>query len=188
MGHSQAEKARNRERILDAAAARIREDGPDAISIAGLMEAVGLTHGGFYNHFHSRAELLTEALKRALESGANTRRRAADGDGDGDGGEASFDAFVRDYLSASHRDHPESGCAIAALAAEVARGDEALRAPMTERVHQFIDRATEALGNRRQAMLAVSAMVGALTLSRVLTEPRAADELLRTVRDQIRSM
>ena len=69
MGHSQVEKAKSRERILDAAARRIREGGFDGLSIAELMKSANLTHGGFYGHFPSRAALLAEALERAMDRG-----------------------------------------------------------------------------------------------------------------------
>ena len=69
MGHSRMEKADSRERILDAAARRIRQDGLESVSIAELMKAANLTHGGFYGHFRSRAALIAAALERALERG-----------------------------------------------------------------------------------------------------------------------
>lgn len=180
MGHSQADKARNRERILEEAAAHIRRNGLESLSVAGLMEAVGLTHGGFYNHFNSRAELLEEALRRALALGAQTSRL-------GGAQRSGFDAFVRGYLSKSHRDHPESGCAIAALACDVGRGEPAMRDTMSESVERLIAMATEALGDEPRAMLAVSALVGALALSRVCTDPTRSDALLRAVRDELRA-
>lgn len=184
MGHSQADKARNRERILDEAAARIREEGLESISVAGLMAAVGLTHGGFYNHFGSRAELLEAALQRALARGADSSRRE---DEAGDE-QSAFDAFVRGYLSPSHRDHPESGCAIAALVSDVGRAEAPLRASMSEQLDGLIATATSALGSEREAMLAVSALIGALCLSRICTDPARSDALLRTVRDELRAL
>ncbi len=68
MGHSQAEKAKNRERILAEAAEQIRETGLEALSVGKLMQKVNLTHGGFYGHFPSRSDLIAQALKRALDA------------------------------------------------------------------------------------------------------------------------
>jgi len=184
MGHSQADKARNRERILEEAAARIRKDGLESFSVAGLMESVGLTHGGFYNHFDSRAELLEEALKRALALGAENGRQGAGGGSE----QTEFDRFVRGYLSASHRDHPETGCAIAALVSEVGRGDPALRQTMSDSVERLIAMAAGAFGDEQKAILAVSALVGALALSRVCADPARSNALLRTVRDEVRAL
>lgn len=184
MGHSQADKVKNRERILEEAAARIRRDGLASISVAGLMEAVGLTHGGFYNHFESRAQLLEEALKRALVRGAQSRRRDERSGTD----RSDFDAFVRGYLSPLHRDNPGSGCAVAALVSEVGHDEAALREAMSEQVEGLIAMAATALGDEPRGMLAVSALVGALALSRVCTDPARSDALLRTVRDEVRAL
>lgn len=64
MGHSQAEKAESRERILEVAARQIRQGGLDSVSIAEIMKAANLTHGGFYGHFPSRAALIAAAVQR----------------------------------------------------------------------------------------------------------------------------
>jgi len=52
---------RNRKQILDVAGKLFRERGFDAVSVDDLMKAAGFTHGGFYNHFASKAELVAEA-------------------------------------------------------------------------------------------------------------------------------
>ena len=72
MGHSQADKARSRERILRKAADAVRDTGLESVSVGKLMRSVDLTHGGFYNHFESRSDLLAQALERALLEGART--------------------------------------------------------------------------------------------------------------------
>ena len=107
MGHSQAEKALSRERILAEASRQVRDGGLESVSVGALMKSVGLTHGGFYGHFESREALLAEALERALLEG-----EAKAGAG---GAPASFSAIVRSYLSRTHRDSRDSGCAVAAL-------------------------------------------------------------------------
>ena len=182
MGHSQAEKAQNRERILAEAARQIRRDGLESISVGPLMASVGLTHGGFYGHFESREALLAEALERAIAEGqaksAASVSRTAPG----------FAAIVRSYLSRSHRDARDSGCAIAALGADVARAADTPRQMMGSQIESFIETARDALdGDEDRAMLAVSAMVGALTLSRVVKGPRS-DALLKAVRTQLETL
>src|SRR2546421_8338532 len=108
MGHSQAEKALSRERILAEASRQIRRDGLESLSVGALMKSVGLTHGGFYGHFESRSALLAEALQRALQEGeANAQASRAS---------PEFPDIVRGYLSRSHPDARDRGCAFAALA------------------------------------------------------------------------
>jgi TetR/AcrR family transcriptional repressor of nem operon len=178
MGHSQAGKAANRERILDEAARQVRREGLESISVGTLMHKVGLTHGGFYGHFGSRSQLQAQALERALAQGAERSRASQRAPG--------FAALVRSYLSRAHRDAPESGCAIAALVCDTGRADEAARAVMDPHVEGFLETVTEALGgDEARAAVAVSAMVGALALSRVITDPARSDALLAAVREEL---
>lgn len=180
MGHSQAEKAQNRERILAEAARQIRQDGLDAVSVGTLMRSVGLTHGGFYGHFESREALLAEALERALQEGE------AKAGAQTSGVTPRYASIVRGYLSRTHRDARDSGCAIAALGADVAREGAGLREVMTSHVEMSIDTMATALGgDEDRAIMAVSAMVGALMLSRVVADPARSDAILRTVRSQL---
>src|SRR4029078_952032 len=57
------------ERILDAAARRIREEGLDRAAIVPVMRAAGLPHGAFYSHFFSKDELANAAFARAITTG-----------------------------------------------------------------------------------------------------------------------
>jgi TetR/AcrR family transcriptional repressor of nem operon len=192
MGHSQAEKAQSRERILKQAAAQVRAGGLESLSVAKLMRSAELTHGGFYGHFASRAELQACALARALAEGAAASQSATQAASRAEGSAArtpNFDALLRSYLSRSHRDTPAQGCAIAALAADVARADAAgddgaaLRALMSTRVEAFIARigASQQAGDD-EAMFAASAMVGGLLLSRVMADRQRSDAMLRAVK------
>lgn len=93
MGHSQAEKAATHQRIVDVAARRFRELGLDGIGVADVMKEAGMTVGGFYKHFESRDELVTEALEVAFKSLDVWEARAE-----------NLAQAVRDYLSEAHRD------------------------------------------------------------------------------------
>jgi len=185
MGHSQAEKARSRERILNEAATQIREAGIDALSIGSLMQQVNLTHGGFYGHFASRSDLIAAALEQALAAGEAAARASRDPDKP-----VSLNAMARSYLSRTHRDSRKSGCAIAALISDVGRADEQHRAVMESHIEAFIAKVAHVLGDEddEQAIMAVSAMVGALAISRVITNSKRSDAVLRTVRDGIIAM
>src|SRR3954451_3495480 len=104
MRHSKEDKAASHERIVEVAAARIREAGTEQPGVAEIMKAAGLTHGGFYKHFGSRDELIAEAVERAMaDSGPRIAEVAA-------GADDLLTAFVDAYLSAEHRDDPGSGC------------------------------------------------------------------------------
>ncbi len=183
MGHSQAEKAQSRERILRKAADAVRDTGLDSVSVGKLMRSVDLTHGGFYNHFESRSDLLAQALERALVEGGRTAAastRSADAP-------RSYETRVKSYVSRAHRDARTDGCAIAALASDVARADAASRAVMSAHIDGFIGQLAQSLHSQDEgdAMLAVSAMVGAVLLARVQTDPKKSDALLKSVRDRL---
>jgi len=123
MGHSQTEKTRNHDRIVEIAARRIREQGTDGPGVAEIMREAGLTHGGFYKHFGSRDELVAEAARRSYDEA----ERAV-----GDllvGTEDPLRAFVGWYLSEAHRDDPGTGCPVVALGGDDAPGAALPRSP-----------------------------------------------------------
>lgn len=172
MGYSQAQKAENRERILALASAQIRAHGIDSLAIVPLMEAAALTHGGFYGHFASREALIAAAIEHALADGTAGGTRAKGG---------TLAEIARSYLSRRHRDTPQSGCAIAAIGGEIARADRDGRKAMTEHINAFIAGVRPHLADEDDAALAVSAMVGALMLSRLIADAEASDTLLKDV-------
>jgi AcrR family transcriptional regulator len=94
------------ERILDVASERIREQGLDEPGVAEIMQAAGLTHGGFYKHFESRDDLIAQATETALAASDRHVHELTDQAQD------TLAAFVDWYLSAEHRDDPGAGCAV----------------------------------------------------------------------------
>src|SRR5258706_1470563 len=55
-------KGATRERILESASSAIRGRGVAGVGVKDVMDAAGLTHGGFYAHFGSKEELLADAF------------------------------------------------------------------------------------------------------------------------------
>jgi TetR/AcrR family transcriptional repressor of nem operon len=178
MGSSQAEKAASHERIVKTAAARVRRDGIDALTVSELMREAGLTHGGFYRHFDSRDDLVAEAVGTALTEGSSRTEEAAR-----IGGLAALTAIVDEYLSPPHRDHPELGCAVGALPGDVARSGTRTRDAYGQQVRRYIDLLADlttgsAEAKRDEAVLILSALVGALSMARAVNEAELSDELL----------
>src|SRR5271168_4232507 len=114
---SREQMANNRRKILDAAGRLFREKGFEAVSVAEVMNATGLTHGGFYGHFGSKDHLIAETLAHLLASAS--------------GGEFDLRHYIDEYLSPRHRDNAGAGCPTAALAAETLRQAPAARAALT---------------------------------------------------------
>jgi TetR/AcrR family transcriptional repressor of nem operon len=188
MGHSQSEKKSNHERIVRTAAKRLREKGLEAVAIADVMKEVGLTVGGFYKHFDSRDDLVVEALRAASAPWQSPVQPAASA-----GASVSLAGFIDEYLSEKHRDRPGSGCLIGALAGDVARSNKRIRALVTEKVRSALELIAGLLPDkneelaRKQAALVFSALVGALALSRAVSNPSLSNQILQSVREMLKS-
>ena len=181
VGHSQDEKQASHERIVDVATARILEAGTEAPGVAEIMQAAGLTHGGFYKHFGSRDELIREAAARAFDA-AEGRTAAALEDA-----EDPVAAFADFYLSAEHRDGPANGCAIAGLGPDAARGDARIRAMYAAGVEGYLARLEGLLGSREEAVVALASLVGALQLARAIDDEELSGEILSGVRERLKA-
>ena len=181
---SKAKATENRDAILRAAAAGIREHGFDQTSVAEVARAAGLTHGALYAHFKSKEALAAEATAAAF---SETLGVFAD---------VGAAEFLARYLSPAHRDHPAQGCPNAALATEVWRQSAATRAAFAEGMERFIERAAQAFAPgddpqaRDRATMIFAAMVGGLALSRAIrdVDGAASDDILRAVASQLQAL
>ncbi|ADH88107.1 transcriptional regulator, TetR family [Ancylobacter novellus DSM 506] len=171
---SREQMAENRRRILDVASRLFKDKGVEAVSVAEVMKAAGLTHGGFYGHFSSKDDLVAQTLAHAL---------AVDSFGDGE-----FSDFVRSYLAPRHRDNPGNGCPTAGLVAAIRHQTPAAKAVMTEGLRAQIARIEQALPDQgssdthRAAIASWAAMVGAVILARAVDDPQLSDEVLEQTR------
>lgn len=189
---SRQQKERNRERIVAAAGRGFRARGIDGVGIDELMKAAGMTHGGFYNHFSSKEDLALEVLNQGFTSslssvdaliGAHPRSRRA-----------ALNAIIDSYLSTYHRDHPEEGCASAALAADAGRHGLQAQEEYRRGLQGYIAVITDLLRGgakqtetkldprkaREQAIALFSQLVGAQLIARAIAEadPELSDEVL----------
>ncbi|MDR6590100.1 TetR/AcrR family transcriptional repressor of nem operon [Agrobacterium tumefaciens] len=171
---SREQMAENRRRILDVASRLFKDKGFEAVSVAEVMKAAGMTHGGFYGHFTSKDDLVAQTLAHAL--GADSF----------EGG--GFSDFVRSYLAPRHRDNPGNGCPTAGLAAAIRHQTPAAKAVMAEGLRSQIARIEQALpdggsaGARRAAIGSWAAMIGAVILARAVDDPDLSDEVLEQTR------
>jgi len=184
MGHSRQDKAASHDRIVRIAAGRFREAGVGALSVAELMQEAGLTHGGFYRHFGSRDDLVAEALEEALAQSRATVAAAREAGAD-------YAAIVAEYLSPAHRDAPGLGCAVAALAGEAGRLQDRPREAFTRHVEASAEtflallRAKNPAATRADALLAISALAGAVALARAVSDPALSDEILQGIGEKL---
>ncbi len=188
MGHSRAEKTKTHKRIVSIASKKFREEGLAGVGIAALMKEAGLTVGGFYKHFDSRDDLVAEAVSSAFGGWKRRVDAAASG-----GPSVSLARLIDDYLNATHRDDPGTGCALSALAPEIARSGKRTRALTTEQVRNDIQLIAglipgrDAHAVRSQAILTFSALVGAMSLARTVSDEALSREILKTVAERLKN-
>ena len=180
MGYSKSDKAETHTRIVSVAAKRFRELGLEGIGVADVMKEAGVTAGGFYKHFGSRDELVVEALAAAFKDLDVWEEHTAD-----------MAHLLQNYLTEAHRDAPGTGCAMGALLGDITRGSKSARALYTERVKRSLPFFSALLPSshrsdkRRRALLILSALLGALNLSRAVSDPNLSREILDGVRDEL---
>jgi TetR/AcrR family transcriptional repressor of nem operon len=187
MRKSKQEAAATRQRIIMVAAAAFRKNGIAGTGISDLMAAAGLTHGGFYRHFDSKDQIVAEACTAAAESlveqlAVSASRKSP---------QRGLKTIVENYLSAAHRDEPADGCPLAALGSEMARADERTRAAATQALLKLVGVIASQFGKtrpdvaRRRALVAAATMIGALTMSRIVTDSELSAGILREAAKQL---
>lgn len=174
---SRAQAEANRETVINVASRLFREHGFDGIGLKDLMKGAGLTQGAFYKQFDSKDDLAALASRRAMESA--TRRWSSVAASSPDPIQGVIDL----YLSAGHREETGDGCPLVALGSDAARQSDDVRKPFEDGIkahlqvlEELLDQGAEDKAQRAQVMLAL--MVGAVTLSRIVTDQTLADSLL----------
>jgi TetR/AcrR family transcriptional repressor of nem operon len=185
MRYEKGRKEATRQRIIDVAMARFRNDGIAGTGLASIMADAGLTNGAFYPHFASKTSLVREAVVEAIAQQADQLRRLVDAGG--------VDTVIESYLSQGHRDNPASGCPLAALLPELARlspdAHATFAGPFEDAVHVMEQALPEGLENRESAAIGLLAiLIGTLQLSRALAGTQLSDRILAGGADAARTM
>ncbi|CAD5912042.1 MULTISPECIES: TetR/AcrR family transcriptional regulator [unclassified Streptomyces] len=178
---SQAQAEENRRRVVETASRLFREQGTH-VSVADLMKAAGLTHGGFYKQFASKEALVDEATAHAFDGFARLRedgleRHAGQRD-------AAQRALISTYLSAEHRDSAADGCPAAGLASDMARasGSDTGHLVYAEGVADF---ARWLSTEDEDGLSRLSTLVGALVLARATKGSPVSEEILTAAREAL---
>ena len=187
MRYEPEHKTRTRDRIVRNAARKLRAEGLSGPGVASVMKASGLTVGGFYKHFRSKDELLADSIAEAFsESGEkiySSLQKVPRED--------RWKELVRVYLSPEHCDHADVGCPVAALAPEMARAKLSIRKRISDLMKGRAQRWVEFMPGRttgdreRNFLLIFTAMVGAVSVARILTDPGDRQKVLTGMRDHL---
>ena len=184
---SRIQAAENRQTVINVASRLFRERGFDGIGLKDLMEAAGLTQGAFYKQFESKEDLAAQASRRALES-ASQRWSSAIAENPDD----PLGAVIAFYLSAGHREEKLDGCPVVALGSDAARQGPGVKAAFEEGIKAYLEvlgpllPKTDGEDSNRKAMVVLSTMVGAMTLSRAVNDPDLAQAFQNAAVEHVR--
>ncbi len=179
-----------RERMVVSAALLIRERGAHATAISDVLEHSGAPRGSAYHYFPGgRTQLLCEAVDYAGDYVAAIIAEASDG-------LQLIDTLIDQYRGQLLDSDFRAGCPIVAVSVEAGEPDNADRmAPVVERAAAVFDRWTDLIAQRfiadgmaREragdlAVLATTALEGAIVLARVRRDLMPLDVVRRQVRE-----
>jgi len=172
---SQADARANRQRVVAAASRLFRERGVSGVGLAGLMESIGLTHGGFYKNFASKDALVDEAAASGFADMMEHLSALAQDHGHGD---RARSALFDEYLSAEHRDSLGTGCPAAGFA-----GDFAREQTWTETYSAGVRDMAGWVGPGDEGLAGLATLVGGLLLARATAGSPLSEDILRAVRN-----
>lgn len=172
MRYEKTHKESTHRRILEVASRRFRQQGFSGVGVATIMADAGLTHGGFYSHFSSKDALIEEVIAESMDEFFRRMMEAVQDDG--------LKGFVRYYLREKHRDRPEKGCPVSTFSVEIGSQSEKAREIFTKKYLRMVEHIESLLPepNRKRALAIYSSLVGALQLSRVVSDAKLAGQIL----------
>lgn len=185
MNVKQLQKLESKERILNVASRLFKKLGYSATGIDQIMAEAGLTAGGFYAHFKSKTDLLEQAIEHSLKHSRQLLTR----DTEHLSGDEKVKTIMDRYVSFAHRDLPEKGCMLPALASEIYRGTK----KSNEIIGKYINRWADFLAlhmsgseskeeKNTKALQLISQAVGAVLLSRMVKESGLSDKIISSAR------
>lgn len=165
MRYKPGHKEEKRKELLKASGALVKKQGFAASGVDALMQASGMTSGAFYSHFSSKSDLLQALIENELlasrEMWAGNPHETAE----------EWLAFELDrYLSLGHVRHPEAGCVIPALSAEIARADEAVKKLYRQEILKGLGILTRRLGSETLAWAFICQMAGTILMARAMPD------------------
>ena len=189
MRYDAEHRQQTREKVVRKAAEAIREFGPDKISVADLMAKAGLTHGGFYAHFKSKDDLVSEAISYIFNERYKALQKTLEEDGPVEG----LSAYIDMYLSTLHRNRRDKGCPLAALIGDLPRMPTSVRKRFDADIQgqtNLIAAALKAMKQPKPDTLAASLlaeMVGAIAIARAVSDDETSARIIDAARANIKT-
>jgi TetR/AcrR family transcriptional repressor of nem operon len=176
-------KRESLERILDAAARRLREEGLDGAAIIPVMRDAGLTHGAFYSHFDTKDDLANAAFAHAIGTGRphwimpTGRQRWS----------SRLRSLAGRYLTTAHRDDLSTSCGFATLSSDAAHAAPEFRATYERELRTSLAAicgGADVDGRRLDDAIALMVIcVGGMSLARAVHDKDFSARILRVARE-----
>lgn len=163
-------KAAARAKLIEASGALAKQKGFSNTGMDALAAAAGVTTGAFYSQFKSKADLLYAIVDYELSRTANTFEGKTGAD---------LEKVLQWYLSPKHAAHPETGCPIPSLGAEIARADDATRQHFEDLLKQIVKTLEINTNSPETAWQLLIQAVGAIMLSRAVINPETQLTILK---------
>lgn len=175
MRYPPGHKQEKRKELLSVSGALIKTHGFAATGVDTLTQGAGVTSGSFYSHFGSKTELLKALIDNELQISrdmwAGNPHHTAE----------EWVNFELDrYLSMGHVNHPESGCVIPALGAEIARSDTSVKALYAQELHKGVLILATRLGSEALGLAFICQMVGAILMARAMPTAKQKKTILES--------
>ena len=176
------QKAKTRQRILEAAGRSFRKGGFGSVGVDGLSKEAGVTSGAFYVHFDSKAAAFRESVVQGVADVVQAVQQLR-----AEHPKDWWIRFVRFYLGAKRKCDLSESCGLQSLTPEVARADEVSRDAFTAELHKLASaiaagpRATDAPSTLEESYAALATLIGAVTLARAVNDPTVARKIAATV-------
>jgi TetR/AcrR family transcriptional repressor of nem operon len=173
--YSKGHREETRQRIVETASRLFQEKGVDRVGVDEIMHECGLTHGGFYVHFRNKEQLIAEACALAVDQRAGEWKEQLRGLPP----QEAFAAFLDGYMECAG----SGDCPFASLGADVARHGKEVRRAYTEKLEELVKFMTDELScGREEAILAIVAVSGAISVANASSDPKFSKEILETTR------
>ncbi|MFE3270859.1 TetR/AcrR family transcriptional regulator [Streptomyces sp. NPDC059215] len=149
------------------------------MSVADLMNSVGLTHGGFYKQFESKEALVGEAIAEAF---ADLSEVLSEFDASSENLGVARSSFIASYLSEDHQETPETGCPVAGFTADLGRGSYAVETQeiFADGVQRMADWLSQ--GDTDEGFVTLSTLVGAILMARATAGTELSEKILAAAR------
>ena len=174
---SRDKAAENRAKLVAGADRLLREKGYEGLSVAAAAQSVGLTEGAVFRNFPTKAALAAAAVEEGFAP-----ILAMLGTLDG---EAGLRVYASNCLGTDHRDHFAWGCPVGALAAEMHRHPDEVKAAFVRGQTRLLDELTRLAGSRMRASSVLATLAGAIGIARALSaagDRAASDAFLEDIR------